>query len=281
MRIGKRLSFGGAHGVGARACATTRSAFRRVERDLDFGSREWHGTDGPVAIRRHSVLTSVQQAFLELCTALGQPRVDDHNAPNAVGAGPLPLNEVDSVRQSAVLTYRASAWDRPNLTVRSNAQVDQGVGFERPGDRRPGASWRGGLSRNGCAVRGRVRHAGSPVAVRRAASRSWREPARPPALRLRFAAPGGEVTEVQRQALLTTDDLQVFPSGLVADEAGPELTLLVALMRPESRGTFTLDGIDNGLSTDERDEPRLREGVELARTLAATPPLADLLDGLA
>jgi choline dehydrogenase len=254
-------------------------AFRRVESDLDFGTRDWHGTDGPVPVRRYSgaELTPAQEAFLESCTALGQPWVDDHNAPNAVGAGPLPLNEVAGVRQSATLTYLASAWDRPNLTVRTNTLVEHVV------------------VENGCATAVRLRDEelaadlvvlcagayGSPAILQRSGVALPGVGANlhdHPLLRLRFAA-RGDVTEVQRQALLTTDDLQVFPSGPTPGEAGPELTLLVGLMRPASRGTVTADEIDVGLLRDPCDEPRLREGVELARAIAATPPLADLLDG--
>jgi choline dehydrogenase len=254
-------------------------AFRRVERDLDFGSRDWHGADGPVPVRRHSEAerTPVQAAFLESCTALGQPWVDDHNAPNAVGAGPLPLNEIAGVRQSATLTYLAEAWHRKNLTVRTDAQVEQVV-IEN--GRATGVRLRDEDIAAGTVVLCAGAY-GSPAILLRSGVElpgvgdNLHDH---PLLRLRFAG-RGEVTDVQRQALLTTDDLQVFPSGLTAGEAGPELTLLVGLMKPASRGALTLDEIDTGLLWDERDGARLREGVELARTIAATPPLSDLLDG--
>ncbi|GAB3416441.1 GMC family oxidoreductase [Flindersiella endophytica] len=254
-------------------------AFRRIERDLDFGSREWHGTDGPVPVRRYAdgELTPAQEAFLESCDALGQPWVDDHNAPNAVGAGPLPLNEIAGVRQSATLTYLASAWHRPNLTVRTDAPVEQ-VRIEN--GRATGVRLRDEDLSAGTVVLCAGAY-GTPALLLRSGVRVpglGENLHDHPLLRLRFAA-RGEVSDVQRQALLTTDDLQVFPSGLAAGESGPELTLLVALMRPASRGTVTLDAIDNGLLRDDRDEPRLREGVRLARQLAATPPLSDLLEG--
>jgi choline dehydrogenase-like flavoprotein len=108
-------------------------AFRRVERDLDFGSRDWHGTDGPVPVRRYSKAerTPAQQAFLESCTALGQPWVDDHNAPDAVGAGPLPLNELayGSRRRSPISPRRGTGrTSRPARTHRSSTCLSRTAG---------------------------------------------------------------------------------------------------------------------------------------------------------
>ena len=100
--------------------------FRRLETDADF-DEEWHGREGPLPIRHYSAneLTPVQGALLEACTAAGYPRVDDHNAPDAIGAGPAPMNTVDGVRQSTALTYLAQARHRPNLTIRSGVLVDR------------------------------------------------------------------------------------------------------------------------------------------------------------
>jgi choline dehydrogenase len=99
--------------------------FRCLESDADFDDN-WHGREGPLPIRRYpaSELTPVQGAFLEACAAAGYPRVDDHNTPGAMGAGPAPMNTVEGIRQSAALTYLAQARNRPNLTIRSDVLVD-------------------------------------------------------------------------------------------------------------------------------------------------------------
>src|SRR5919198_1201916 len=85
-------------------------AFKRCERDLDFDD-EVHGRRGPVAIRRAptSELTATQEAFVRACVAAGHAEVADHNAPETVGVGPLPTNQLDRVRQSVALTYLAQA----------------------------------------------------------------------------------------------------------------------------------------------------------------------------
>ena len=100
--------------------------FCHLERDADFADA-WHGRRGPLPIQRapHADLTPVQRAFLEACTASGYPAVTDHNAPGAVGAGPVPRTTHDGVRQSTALTYLAPARPRANLTVRSGVLVDR------------------------------------------------------------------------------------------------------------------------------------------------------------
>jgi choline dehydrogenase len=100
-------------------------AFRRLERDLDYADR--HGRAGPIAVGRvpRSRLAPAQAAFLDACVAAGHAPVEDHNAPGAVGAGPLPLNQLDGVRQSVALTYLADARLRPNLKIRAEAPVDR------------------------------------------------------------------------------------------------------------------------------------------------------------
>ena len=89
--------------------------FRDLECDMDVHDA-WHGQDGPLPVRRYALeeLTPAQSAFLDACAAFGYPRVDDHNAPGALGAGPAPMNALAGVRQSAALTYLAQARGRPN-----------------------------------------------------------------------------------------------------------------------------------------------------------------------
>ena len=77
----------------------------RLESDQDFGG-ESHGTDGPIPVvrwRRDELLPQ-QQGFLTAVMDHGIPWVDDLNAPDASGIGPMPMNRRDGVRMSTALT---------------------------------------------------------------------------------------------------------------------------------------------------------------------------------
>jgi choline dehydrogenase len=99
--------------------------FCKLETDADFGSEEWHGASGPLPIRRYGEgeLTDVAIAALETLEDCGFPRIMDLNRPGAVGLAPIPVNARDGQRISTALAYLASSEDRPNLTVRGDAQA--------------------------------------------------------------------------------------------------------------------------------------------------------------
>ena len=98
--------------------------FRRLERDEDFHD-EWHGSEGPIPIRRHppSEMNRGQAAFLEGAVASGHQYVEDHNRPGSVGVGPTPRNVSHGMRMSTAVTYLARARARENLTIRSDTMV--------------------------------------------------------------------------------------------------------------------------------------------------------------
>jgi choline dehydrogenase len=97
-------------------------AFRRLERDLDFGDAPYHGDAGPISIRRYreDELTLPQQAFLAAAADLGWPVCVDANDPDGWGAGPHPMNKLGRVRVSTAVGYLAPARIRPNLTILAN-----------------------------------------------------------------------------------------------------------------------------------------------------------------
>jgi choline dehydrogenase len=94
-------------------------AFRRIERDLDFHN-EWHGSDGPLPLRRHppEELAAWQAGFVEACLELGYPACADSNAPNSHGVGPHAMNKVDGRRISA-----AEAFLTPSVRARDNFEL--------------------------------------------------------------------------------------------------------------------------------------------------------------
>lgn len=100
-------------------------AFRRLERDLDFGDAPYHGDAGPISIRRYppEELLPQHQAFLESAAHLGYPPCPDANDPWSWGAGPQPMNKLGRVRISCAVGYLAPARIRPNLTIRARTLV--------------------------------------------------------------------------------------------------------------------------------------------------------------
>jgi choline dehydrogenase len=102
-------------------------AFTRLERDLDYGAADYHGADGPLPVRRclgpqQSELAAAAQ---DAIAGTGFPRVDDHNAPGAVGVGPLPANCLDGRRISTALAYLEPARCRQNLTILAGRTVQE------------------------------------------------------------------------------------------------------------------------------------------------------------
>lgn len=99
-------------------------AFRRLERDLDFPESPFHGSDGPIPIRRHppEELVPWQATFLEACAEVGHPSSPDTNDPTTTGAGPHAMNKIRGERMSAARCYLpATVRARPNLRIVAHA----------------------------------------------------------------------------------------------------------------------------------------------------------------
>ncbi|MFN8514329.1 MAG: GMC family oxidoreductase N-terminal domain-containing protein [Chloroflexia bacterium] len=107
-------------GPSPRCCPTT----RKLERDLDVAA-PYHGATGPVPVKRwpRAEWLPPQRAFEAACLAAGFPASPDHNAPDAHGVGPLPLNTLDGVRHSTSLAYLSAARGRPNLTILADCRA--------------------------------------------------------------------------------------------------------------------------------------------------------------
>jgi choline dehydrogenase len=302
-----------AHGNPGWSFAEVLPFFRRLEHDLDFDD-PWHGQDGPLPIRRATPdeVGPVHRAFLDTCAAGGYRRVSDHNAPAALGAGLVPFNTVGGVRQSTALTYLAQARGRPNLTVRGGALVDRlvvedgrvvGVRLGEPGEtlRADQVVLAAGsygspavLLRSGVGPADDLAALGIPVVADRPGVGA----------NLIEHANLGVVFDTDLPpragtpwfgAMLTLPDLPSAAavgmhiiSGHRAGEApdDPAIAwLLVGLLKPRSRGRLQLRAADPeaapiievGLLTHADDVAALLAGARVARRLARTGPLADLL----
>lgn len=97
-------------------------AFKRLERDLEFGDRDYHGDAGPITIRRYrpEEMTQVHQAWLAAAEELGYPYCEDANDPWGWGAGPHPMNKIGRLRISTAVGYLSAARARPSLSIRPN-----------------------------------------------------------------------------------------------------------------------------------------------------------------
>ena len=103
-------------------------SFRRLEADADFGEEPWHGNVGPMAINRYGTLrrSTIHEAAVDALSGLGFPAIEDHNAPGAVGAGPMPMSTRDGRRQTTLKAYLQSDAPPPSsLRIEADRQVDK------------------------------------------------------------------------------------------------------------------------------------------------------------
>ncbi|MFO1295406.1 MAG: GMC family oxidoreductase N-terminal domain-containing protein [Rubrivivax sp.] len=282
--------------------------FRRLESDPE-GDDRWHGHAGPLPIRRDSAqaLLPEHRAFLQACAEADFPPVADHNAPGAVGAGVVPRNVVDGVRQSAALTYLAAARGRRNLTVLADASVDRvlfesgrATGVCLPGRAEPLRAGRVVLAagafgspailmRSGLGPASHLQE--MDIDVVQHLPGVGNHLADHVLVCLKYAAPPATQAMPGCQTMLTLrspgcrrgHDLQVFPWTIsTGDDGRPVFELYAALMKPASQGTLRLAAknpeqaprIDPGFLAEAADVERLAHAVRLALRLAKTPPLA-------
>jgi len=101
--------------------------FRHLENDVDFGTAPWHGSAGPMTIDRYRAYrrSPIHDATVAALLDLGFPAVEDHNAPGAVGVGPLPMSTRGGARQTSLQAYLPPNAMPPSLTIRPGCQVDR------------------------------------------------------------------------------------------------------------------------------------------------------------
>lgn len=98
-----------------------------IERDLQFGEADYHGDAGPIAINRYAPegFFEILERFVTAATERGHGWIMDHNAPGAIGVGPIPLNMIEGRRQTPADHHLDPALARPNLTLLSGVLVDR------------------------------------------------------------------------------------------------------------------------------------------------------------
>jgi choline dehydrogenase len=98
--------------------------FRKMENDQDCRD-EFHGTDGPVPVRRYRREEWMPHslAFHQACVAADFRDDPDQNHPESTGVSPRARNTIDGVRISMALAYLDPARHRLNLTIKSQVMV--------------------------------------------------------------------------------------------------------------------------------------------------------------
>ena len=96
--------------------------FRKLEYDYDFPGGDFHGSDGPIPVRRYPREEWLPHAvaFQQACLDEGFRDDPDQNHPDSTGISPRARNTIDGVRISTALAYLDTARHRLNLTVRAN-----------------------------------------------------------------------------------------------------------------------------------------------------------------
>jgi choline dehydrogenase len=96
--------------------------FKKSE-DQQRGASEFHGIGGPLAVTDPPAPSPVSLAFVEAAVTLGYPRNPDFNGAQQEGAGLYQRTIKDGKRQSTAVAFLHPIAHRPNLTVRTHAQV--------------------------------------------------------------------------------------------------------------------------------------------------------------
>jgi choline dehydrogenase len=291
------------------------ATYREMENTPD-GDNTYRGRMGPFPVRhqRYEDLTSSLRGFIDATAAEGYPRVEDFNGPNPSGVGAYPVNVIDGVRQNTGLVYLIEeVRNRPNLKISGDVLVDR-VLFD--GDRAIGVVPASGVEIPAGEVILSAGSYGSPAILLRSGVGPAADLA---ALDIDVVAnlPVGQYLHDQpfyyNAYALKTDALDMRPAvgallWIASSEArgaeldihiavthllppeysptGGAITLSVAVVKPDSRGTVTLRSpdpheqpeIDCNFLAEARDLRRMLEGVRLARRIGRNPALARFIE---
>lgn len=96
--------------------------FRKAE-DNDTWDNRYHGKGGPLGVSRPAAPLPICEAYFKAAAQLGIPRNPDMTGERQDGVGYYQLTQRHVRRSSTSIAYLWPARNRPNLTVRTGAQV--------------------------------------------------------------------------------------------------------------------------------------------------------------
>ncbi|HEY4829181.1 MAG TPA: GMC oxidoreductase [Solirubrobacteraceae bacterium] len=303
------------HGLDAWTIEDVDASYREMENTPD-GEDAYHGRTGPFPIRqlRYDDLTTSLRGFIDATVAEGFRRSDDFNGPDPSGVGGYPVNVIDGVRQNTGLVYLTDeVRNRPNLKISGNVLVDRVLFDERravavltaSGSEIPAgevilsAGSYGTpaiLLRSGVGPAPDLGELGIRVVADLPVGRRLQDQPfyynayalKTDALDMRPAV-GALLWMQSSEASGSELDIHIAVTHLIPPEYSPTggaISLSVAVVTPDSRGTLTLRSRDpreqpeidcNYLAAD-RDARRMLEGVKLARKIGRNPALAQFLE---
>jgi choline dehydrogenase len=303
------------HGLDDWTIEDVNRTYREIE-NTPHGEDGYHGRTGPFPIRqeKYDELTPSLRGFIDATVAEGFPRVDDFNAPNSGGVGGYPVNVIDGVRQNTGIVYLTEeVRNRPNLRISGDVLVDR-VLFD--GHRAIGVETATGTDIHAGEVILSAGSYGSPAILLRSGIGPAADLAelgidlvadlpvgrhlqdqpfyynayalKPNALDMRPAV-GALLWTQSSEARDDQLDLHIAVTHLLPPEYSPTggaITLSVAVVKPDSRGTVTLRSrdpheqpeIDCNFLAEGRDLRRMLEGVRLARRIGRHPVLARFIE---
>jgi choline dehydrogenase len=303
------------HGLASWTIEDVDATYREMENTPD-GDDAYHGRMGPFPIRqlKYDDLTTSLRGFIDASLAEGFRRSTDFNGPDPRGVGGYPVNVIDGVRQNTGLVYLTEeVRNRPNLKISGDVLVDRvlfdqrravGVvtasGSEIPANEvilsggsygtpaillRSGVGPAADLDRLGIAV-----VANLPVGQHLQDQPFYYNAyaLKTEALDMRPAV-GALLWTQSSEAIGEELDIHIAVTHLIPPEYSPTggaISLSVAVVKPDSRGTLTLRSrdpheqpeIDCNYLAEARDARRMLEGVKLARKIGRNPALAQLLE---
>jgi choline dehydrogenase len=289
--------------------------YREMENTPD-GEDAYHGRTGPFPIRqqRYDDLTTSLRGFIDATVAEGFSRVEDFNGPNPSGVGGYAVNVIDGVRQNTGMVYLTEdVRNRPNLKISGDVLVDRvllrqrraiGVvtanGAEIPAGEVILSSGSYGspaiLLRSGVGPAADLAELGIDVVADLPVGQRLQDQPfyynayalKTDALDMRPAV-GALLWRQSSEARGDELDMHIAVTHLLPPEYSPTggaISLSVAVVKPDSRGSLTLRSRDpreqpeiacNFLAED-RDARRMLEGVKLARRIGRNPALAQFLE---
>lgn len=291
--------------------------FKKLEhRHTAQFNHKLHGNNGPfhiVQLEREDA-SDMQKAFIDATLKNGFKEIQDFDGEDAHGVGAYPMNIMNNVRLNTGMVYLTDEIrSRENLTILDNQLVDCLI-FE--GTTTKGIRLANGeklyakevilsagaygsaaiLLRSGIGPKHSSEKLGIPVIADLPVGENLIDhpfyynsyAADPTKIGIQTPVIGAKLWTKSSNSENNELDLHITATHLFPHEFSPTkvgFVLAVALTRPQSRGRMWIESTDptvapkidlNFLAT-ETDKTRLIEGIKLARKIAQTAPLSDLI----